>query len=208
MSLSIYLKRISLNQWRYYYNKLLLIEVPLTASCIKGLMPLASDSPTVTLQPITASDALPLETTNAVAECLRSEPSFHEALSPDDYCSDNEWLSGQWRFDERLLLSNRDQSWPEQPIAVNIYSQIVLYGCAHCDRKDGVALIAPQTIEPMGFIVSTNSAKDGVRERPVSALLGLFTGQVAPATAHTLKISEELCCVSDLLFGLSCLPRL
>ncbi|MEL6778023.1 MAG: hypothetical protein AAFO06_12270 [Cyanobacteria bacterium J06597_16] len=203
MSLSIYLKRISLNQWRYYYNKLLLIEVPLTASCIKGLMPLASDSPTVTLQPITASDALPLETTNAVAECLRSEPSFHEALSPDDYCSDNEWLSGQWRFDERLLLSNRDQSRPEQPIAVNIYSQVVLYGCAHrCDRRDVVSLTPPQTIAPMGFIVSTNSAKDGVRERPVSALIGLFAGQGAPATAYTLKIPEELCCVSDLLSGL------
>ncbi|MEL7350023.1 MAG: hypothetical protein AAF171_00260 [Cyanobacteria bacterium P01_A01_bin.116] len=150
MSLSTHFRRISLNQWRYYYNQLLLIDVPLAATCIKGLMPLTEGSPTVQLQPIAADDTLPSEPSepsSLIVKLLFLESLRCEALSAADCFSVDEWA-----FNELPLLPincSCKQSCFEQATAVNIYADLILRGCAKREPREVVELIFTGQVGPM-----------------------------------------------------------
>lgn len=107
MSLSTHVKHISLNQWRYYYNQLLFVDVPLSANFMQELMPPKGNSPTIEITPIKATDD----------------------ISESAYGSDSEPLSTDLST-EALSFAKLVTQLPcenfNQKLVVNIYSNIVL----------------------------------------------------------------------------------
>lgn len=197
MPLSTHVRRFSLSQWRYYYNQLLFIDAPLTATFIKGLMPLTGKSPTVEIEPITANDHQPSEALDTLSEELSPEELSPEGLSPSELVSD-EFPLNELTFDELPLLpiaAPLTQKRLTQTPVLNIYSDRLLNREENNVRNIVVELATQSTIKAM----TPRFTNSGSRQRPAIELTKVATAQSRPVRASKVEIPAALCQVSDLL---------
>ncbi|MEM9089138.1 MAG: hypothetical protein AAGC93_10375 [Cyanobacteria bacterium P01_F01_bin.53] len=195
MPLSTRVRRFSLSQWRYYYNQLLFIDAPLTATFIQGLMPLTGSSPTVEIEPITANDHQPSEALDAISE----EPSL-ETLSPKGL-NPSEWADDEVTFDELPLLPLAPPLTPKrlnQTPVLNIYSDRLLNRGENSDRNIVVELAFRSTIATTNPI-HINIADSNTASSRQGPALNKFVTQSMSAEFPKIEIPAAMCKVSNLL---------
>lgn len=200
MPLSTRVRRFSLSQWRYYYNQLLFIDAPLTATFIKGLMPLTGSSPTAEVEPITANDHQPSEALDAI-----SEESSSEALSPEGL-NPSEWADDEVTFDELPLLPLAPPPTPKrlhQTPVLNIYSDLLLNRSESSDRNIVVELAfrsTTATTNPIHInIAGSKTADPNTASSIQGPALNKFVTQSMSAESPKIEIPAAMCKVSNLL---------
>jgi len=205
MPLSTRVRRFSLSQWRYYYNQLLFIDAPLTATFIKGLMPLTGSSPTTEIEPITANDHQPSDALDAISEEPSSEAPSPAGLNASELTSD-ELTFDKVTFDELPLLPLAPPITPKrlhQTPVLNIYSDRLLNRGENSDRNIVVELAFRSTIattNPIHInIAGSNTADPNTASSIQGPALNKFVTQSMSAESPKIEIPAAMCKVSNLL---------
>lgn len=176
MSLSTHVKRISLNQWRYYYNQLLFVDAPLSANFMQGLILPKGNSPAIEITPITVADEIPEETYGKYLEPLLLEKPTFGNLKTQLPC-------------QSLY----------QRLVINIYSNTVL------NKEANSCLLAAGEWPEQTVTDATSPLHPAMEftegcDRSMTTTTGVFSTPISPVRSK-VEIPEPLCQVSALLAG-------